>query len=263
MSGMKGVCAYMLFVTFLVGLNSLVAGQPTLLHEDFNNGITWQYGSNNNPGFVLETDSLGRVYVSDWGSPNDPKYNFIETALCRPIQPSEHISISFKPICLSDISGQMVGVAIYCLNDADEEVFTMAWFEPQAGIGMGGVTFIAEGNWIYGDTSGFDSEYPTINGMMEMRRTGEKWVALVDGIVKDSLILPPSKPITKIMLGFYEFGGSWPERDVCVDFVSLKSRAGGDANGDGNGNVGDAVYLINWIFKGGPPPTDPANDDCP
>jgi hypothetical protein len=28
----------------------------------------------------------------------------------------------------------------------------------------------------------------------------------------------------------------------------------GDANGDGNINVGDAVYLIFYIFKGGPAP---------
>jgi hypothetical protein len=32
----------------------------------------------------------------------------------------------------------------------------------------------------------------------------------------------------------------------------------GDANGDGDSNVGDAVYLINYIFNGGPPP----NEDC-
>lgn len=30
----------------------------------------------------------------------------------------------------------------------------------------------------------------------------------------------------------------------------------GDANGDGTVNVGDAVYLINYIFKDGPPPVD-------
>jgi hypothetical protein len=39
----------------------------------------------------------------------------------------------------------------------------------------------------------------------------------------------------------------------------------GDANGDGGVNVGDAVYVINYVFKGGPPP-DPeclgdANND--
>jgi hypothetical protein len=28
----------------------------------------------------------------------------------------------------------------------------------------------------------------------------------------------------------------------------------GDANGDTNADVGDAVYLINYVFKGGPAP---------
>jgi hypothetical protein len=42
----------------------------------------------------------------------------------------------------------------------------------------------------------------------------------------------------------------------------------GDANGDGSVNVGDAVYLIAYVFKGGPPPTPyqlcsgDANCDC-
>jgi hypothetical protein len=30
----------------------------------------------------------------------------------------------------------------------------------------------------------------------------------------------------------------------------------GDANGDGEGNVGDAVYLIAYVFNGGPPPVE-------
>jgi hypothetical protein len=30
----------------------------------------------------------------------------------------------------------------------------------------------------------------------------------------------------------------------------------GDANGDGEVNVADAVHLINFVFKGGPPPVE-------
>jgi len=42
----------------------------------------------------------------------------------------------------------------------------------------------------------------------------------------------------------------------------------GDANGDNTVNVGDAVYVINYVFKNGPPPTPwtkcngDANGDC-
>ena len=51
-----------------------------------------------------------------------------------------------------------------------------------------------------------------------------------------------------------------------VDFVC--DCKPGDANGDGQVNVGDAVYLISYIFKGGPAPTPystcsgDANGDC-
>jgi hypothetical protein len=40
----------------------------------------------------------------------------------------------------------------------------------------------------------------------------------------------------------------------------------GDANKDGSVNVGDAVYIINYVFKGGPKPVIPnwgdTNADC-
>jgi hypothetical protein len=54
--------------------------------------------------------------------------------------------------------------------------------------------------------------------------------------------------------------------EIFVDFVCDCSP--GDANGDGSVNVGDAVYLISYIFKGGPAPTPyarcsgDANGDC-
>ncbi|MEZ5359146.1 MAG: hypothetical protein R3F48_09985 [Candidatus Zixiibacteriota bacterium] len=49
-------------------------------------------------------------------------------------------------------------------------------------------------------------------------------------------------------------------------FVGLAAGQGsdycGDANGDRNVNIGDAVYLINYIFKGGPEPLGNCCDEC-
>jgi hypothetical protein len=40
----------------------------------------------------------------------------------------------------------------------------------------------------------------------------------------------------------------------------------GDVNGDGTINLGDVVFLINFLFKGGPPPqpvsVGDVNGDC-
>lgn len=36
----------------------------------------------------------------------------------------------------------------------------------------------------------------------------------------------------------------------------------GDANGDGHLNVGDAVFMINYVFKGGPAPDSICCPDC-
>jgi hypothetical protein len=46
---------------------------------------------------------------------------------------------------------------------------------------------------------------------------------------------------------------------VCFDIVERKAGCG-DVNGDNAVNVGDAVYLINHVFKGGPAPLQ---DCCP
>jgi len=58
-------------------------------------------------------------------------------------------------------------------------------------------------------------------------------------------------------------GGFWPNSNIMTDDCSP-----GDANDDGQVNVGDAVYLIAYIFKGGPAPqpyetcNGDANCDC-
>jgi hypothetical protein len=64
-----------------------------------------------------------------------------------------------------------------------------------------------------------------------------------------------------------------PDFDTSMDLAFVITDGScdcipGDANGDGSVNVGDAVYLIAYVFSGGPPPTPypicsgDANCDC-
>jgi hypothetical protein len=74
---------------------------------------------------------------------------------------------------------------------------------------------------------------------------------------------------TSMGMGYYwkvlavdQFGGVTQSSQVFM----FSTLVPGDANGDGLANVGDAVYIINYVFGGGPPP-DPlksgdVNEDC-
>lgn len=65
-----------------------------------------------------------------------------------------------------------------------------------------------------------------------------------------------------------------PQFEQSLDLAFIITGGGdcdcvvGDANGDGDVNIGDAVYMINLVFKGGPPPipyplcSGDANCDC-
>jgi hypothetical protein len=62
-------------------------------------------------------------------------------------------------------------------------------------------------------------------------------------------------------------GGSEDTNQCLVLYPPGFSCLCGDANGDGIVNSADIGYLINYIFVGGPPPSDPiekadANNDC-
>ncbi|MCK5125946.1 MAG: S8 family serine peptidase [candidate division Zixibacteria bacterium] len=49
---------------------------------------------------------------------------------------------------------------------------------------------------------------------------------------------------------------------VLYDYIHVIWEMAGDANYDGQVNVGDAVYIINYVFRGGPPPQKMAEGDA-
>ena len=73
----------------------------------------------------------------------------------------------------------------------------------------------------------------------------------------DSCFIPPSGAFTFVdLMGVPFFPEvSWEEGGRCWPIKT--PYVCGDANGDSQVNVGDAVFLITYVFKGGPAP-DPA-----
>ena len=61
-------------------------------------------------------------------------------------------------------------------------------------------------------------------------------------------------------------GGMVLHHGFWQEFLAARCDIAGDANHDGAANVGDAVFLINYVFKGGPEPfylnEGDANFDC-
>ena len=47
-----------------------------------------------------------------------------------------------------------------------------------------------------------------------------------------------------------------PNTAIIINIELVSNIPCGDANSDGSVNVGDAVYIINYVFKGGTAPED-------
>jgi hypothetical protein len=107
--------------------------------------------------------------------------------------------------------------------------------------------------------------------------TGNHLCELISGSLPDGLTLDPSGIISGVPVATGDF--TFMVRATNENYTYMKDSLEyvvnigppsleryGDANLDGDVNVGDVVFLINYIFKGGPAPPIPnwadANGDC-
>ena len=197
-----------------------------LIEDQFTSFTGWNYSSENCSGFSVTCDG-NYISPASYGICGGDQWEGIEKILPTPITANQDFEVSFRPFVASDPSGQMGGVFVFCMNDFGEIVAQLTWFEPQFSSGFGGVTFWAEGSLIFGDLSGFDSEYPTIDATLKLSRSGNQWSASVDDTQKGTtLSLSPSKDITRVLVAFYNFS-DYQERDIKVDFIRLETTGSG------------------------------------
>ncbi len=114
--------------------------------------------------------------------------------------------------------------------------------------------------------------YVTLNGLPPGTAVEDS----VDIAIGDSAIIAVSTAFTEarqhevhqVVMHFDVDGDGDMEPGLTTSLIWNCTDLPGDANDDGNVNVGDAVYLINYVFKAGPPPTPypicsgDANCDC-
>jgi len=101
-------------------------------------------------------------------------------------------------------------------------------------------------------SSGLTSPYSVsiINGSQQIVAT-MSFDAAHGGVWQNRVLLVTLDPGTYTVV--YMATGDFQGFDTLIDHVTFVYICG-DANGDGKINVGDAVFLINYVFKNGPEP---------
>ncbi len=118
---------------------------------------------------------------------------------------------------------------------------------------------VVDEQWLFNESYPVDqSEWDGSDGLwhfLTIEIEGDQMVAACDGevIFEHSDILLTQMP----KLGLIELSNTFLE--TCFDDILLMSRDAaqylcGDADGNGRVNVTDAVYLVQYIFAGGPAP---------
>jgi len=96
---------------------------------------------------------------------------------------------------------------------------------------------------------------------------GSGWSTLIVTPCADTVYswIVPEPPSDSCLIRISDIGNGVPF-DTSEGYFSVVSYISGDGNHDGVVNSGDVVYLINYLFKGGPPPipmaAGDANCDC-
>jgi len=159
----------------------------------------------------------------------------------------------------TDLENSACSIAISLHNDAEEQIAAIAWFDWHSDPSFGDLEMTAEDghlNVIYrSEPQGASHEFPTVNHVFRIVRTGDIWTGWIDEKRGGSLELQPTMTVTKIRVGFY--GDTWPQspRDPKIDYVKVvNSPVFGDADSSGDVDIDDVVSLINYIFTGGEPP---------
>lgn len=248
---------------FIIGAVNTLA-DPIIFYDDFHTMDWTPVNPEDCPDFAVDIEAPGFLYMlghlPDCGEEVTLYY---EKSLCRSIGTLEDLIVSFKIQALNDVLMGMSSVTLQGMNDEDQMVFRIQWGDGQAYYSSGFLKFQAETQLIYFDGYG-STNFPTINDVLELRRSGDRWTAWIgDTQLGETLVHEPTLECTKLWLAFWNVRDYTARNDAKIDYVALHTVSGGDTNGDGATNIGDAVYLINFIFKYGPEPVEPDAAGCP
>jgi aminopeptidase YwaD len=104
------------------------------------------------------------------------------------------------------------------------------------------------------ETAILPSQPPFTGEVLQISISTDAFMASYTGVIDT---------ITEAYVVSWKFNGE-SRRNYAEDSVVLigQEYVAGDANGDGAVNIGDAVYVINYVFRGGPAPDPPVAGDA-
>ncbi len=183
------------------------------------------------------------------------------------------------PIVVQELNGDSVPIPVYMTNTDTIRSASLGFKHNSPYIDITSVSFIGSmtstevGRGYSVDpanniveiywNSAYDQIRPQSGGILATM-WAQVPISTPDHIVDfDSVFVGPS---TEFVLSPVTGGVLTPAYNDCgeTDLMIVTSHpVCGDVNCDGNANVGDAVYLINWVFKGGNSPCDPDGNGAP
>jgi immune inhibitor A len=124
--------------------------------------------------------------------------------------------------------------------------------------------------WFIGDSADVTWESISFEGDIKIEystNAGTDWNTFIENTENDGVytVEVPGTPSESCLVIISDAGDGSPA-DTSDDYFHIADYVAGDANGDGVVGPGDIVYLISYLYRGGPPP-DPmaagdANNNC-
>ncbi len=157
--------------------------QNIIFDEQFDNLDAWSPAPDNGDGCTW-TVVNGAAKIGTMGyNPSGWIGAVYERPLPQTIPPGVDFILKAHIVVMDgDPSGWLSGVGVQLMDDDNNRVVRINFNDSQASSGYGGLQYSTGLGMVYtNDPGGFSTNNPTLDGVLEIRRTGTTWTAYLDG----------------------------------------------------------------------------------
>ena len=204
-------------------------------------------------GSTTAKDDVYLGYFMDWDTPSDSNVDNNSGYAATPYPSIWQVGAEYVDDnlpCDIDEDNRRGGLALFGTTNASDD-FYGAWTKVNAD-NQSGTGFV----------SGFLYDNMSVTGVNLYTSTTDPEIDLHTGVTFDMVDMVPGKTYDYVFAlittntGETDFNNQITSAQQWADDLGLLGccDVAGDANNDGKVNVGDAVYIITYVFRGGPAP---------